>query len=109
MNKTVKLGEGPEVGRIGYGTMQLPGKGVWGESEDPAGAVEVLRKAVDLGIDFFDTADSYGPFVAEDLLRSTSLSVTSIAHRVGYGSEEAFSRAFKRDHGSAPSVWRPPR
>ena len=47
--------------------------------------------------------------VAEDLLRSTSLSVTSIAHRVGYGSEEAFSRAFKRDHGSAPSVWRPPR
>ena len=69
MNKTVKLGDGPEVSRVGYGTMQLPGKGVWGESEDPAGAVEVLRKAVELGIDFFDTADSYGPFVAEDLLR----------------------------------------
>jgi AraC-like DNA-binding protein len=44
--------------------------------------------------------------VAEDLLRSTTLSVTTIAHRVGYESEEAFSRAFKRDHGSAPSVWR---
>jgi AraC-like DNA-binding protein len=44
--------------------------------------------------------------VAEDLLRSTTLSVTAIAHRVGYESEEAFSRAFKRDHGSAPSVWR---
>jgi AraC-like DNA-binding protein len=44
--------------------------------------------------------------VAEDLLHSTTLPVTAIAHRVGYESEEAFSRAFKRDHGSAPSVWR---
>lgn len=44
--------------------------------------------------------------VAEDLLRTTTLSVNAISHRVGYQSEEAFSRAFKRDHGSAPSVWR---
>ena len=44
--------------------------------------------------------------VAEDLLRSTTLPVTAIARRVGYESDEAFSRAFKRDHGTAPSVWR---
>jgi AraC-like DNA-binding protein len=44
--------------------------------------------------------------VAEDLLRSTDLGVASVAKRVGYDSEEAFSRAFKREHGEAPSVWR---
>ena len=44
--------------------------------------------------------------VAQDLLTSTDLGVGSIAHRVGYESEEAFSRAFKRAHGEAPSIWR---
>lgn len=69
MEKTVKLGEGPEINRIAYGTMQLPGEGVWGEPEDAAGAERVLKKAVELGVNFFDTADSYGPFVAEELVR----------------------------------------
>lgn len=69
MNKTVKLGDGPEINRLAYGTMQLPGEGVWGPSKDPEGAKEVLRRAVDLGVDFFDTANSYGPYVAEELLR----------------------------------------
>jgi aryl-alcohol dehydrogenase-like predicted oxidoreductase len=49
--------------------MQLPGPGVWGEPRDHGAAIAVLRHAVELGIDLFDTADSYGPFVAEDLLR----------------------------------------
>jgi aryl-alcohol dehydrogenase-like predicted oxidoreductase len=49
--------------------MQLPGPGVWGEPRDRGAAVAVLRRAVELGVDLFDTADSYGPFVAEDLLR----------------------------------------
>lgn len=57
------------VHRLGYGTMQLPGPGVWGPSPDPDNAVAVLRRAVELGVDLFDTADSYGPEVAEDLLR----------------------------------------
>jgi aryl-alcohol dehydrogenase-like predicted oxidoreductase len=57
------------VNRIGFGTMQFPGPGVWGPSPDPVGAVAVLRKAAELGVDLFDTADSYGPGVAEDLLR----------------------------------------
>lgn len=57
-----------EVHRLGYGTMQLPGKGVWGPPADREQARQVLRRSVTLGVDFFDTADSYGPYVAEELL-----------------------------------------
>ena len=57
------------VQRLGYGTMQLTGPGVWGPPTDPAGAVAVLRRAAELGVELFDTADSYRPYVAEDLLR----------------------------------------
>ena len=56
------------VVRLGYGTMQLPGEGVWGPPKDHDEAIRVLRRAVELGITFFDTADSYGPNVAEELL-----------------------------------------
>jgi pyridoxine 4-dehydrogenase len=57
------------VNRLGYGTMQLPGPGVWGESRDPEEAVRVLRRAVELGVNFIDTADAYGPFTADLLLK----------------------------------------
>ena len=53
------------VTRLGYGTMQLTGPGVWGDPKDPDEAVRVLRRAVDLGVNFLDTADAYGPVVAE--------------------------------------------
>ncbi len=66
---TFKLGGDLEVTRLGYGTMQLTGDGVWGEPTDRAEAVRVLRRAVELGVTFFDTADSYGPAVAEPLLK----------------------------------------
>ncbi|MEA2694143.1 MAG: pyridoxine 4-dehydrogenase, partial [Acidobacteriota bacterium] len=62
------LGGDLPVHRLGFGTMQLTGAGVWGEPADRAEAVAVLRRAVELGIDLFDTADSYGPEVAENLL-----------------------------------------
>jgi aryl-alcohol dehydrogenase-like predicted oxidoreductase len=65
---TFKLGGDLEVNRLGYGTMQLTGKGVWGEPDDPGEAVAVLRRAVEAGVNFIDTADSYGPHVAEDLI-----------------------------------------
>lgn len=64
------LGTGAAVHRLGFGTMQLTGPGVWGPPADPDGAVAVLRRAAELGTDLFDTADSYGPEVAEDLLRT---------------------------------------
>lgn len=57
------------VNRLGYGVMQLPGAGVWGESRDHDGALRVLRRTVELGITLIDTADSYGPFVADHLIR----------------------------------------
>jgi len=66
---TFKLGGDLPVVRLGYGTMQLPGEGVWGPPKDHDAALAVLRRAVEIGITFFDTADSYGPYVAEDLLR----------------------------------------
>jgi aryl-alcohol dehydrogenase-like predicted oxidoreductase len=65
---TFQIGGDLEVVRLGYGTMQLPGPGVWGPPKDHDEALRVLRRAVELGITFFDTADSYGPNVAEELL-----------------------------------------
>jgi len=65
---TLTLG-GREVSRLGFGSMQLTGAGVWGPPEDHAGAVAVLRRAVELGVTFIDTADSYGPASAEELIR----------------------------------------
>jgi pyridoxine 4-dehydrogenase len=66
---TFQLGGDLPVFRLGYGSMQLTGDGVWGDPKDPDEAVRVLRRAVELGVNFIDTADSYGPFVAELLIR----------------------------------------
>lgn len=64
---TVRLGD-LEVQRMGYGAMRLPGKEVWGEPEDPARARKVVRRAVELGIRFIDTAWFYGPLVANRII-----------------------------------------
>jgi pyridoxine 4-dehydrogenase len=66
---TFKLGGDLEVNRLGYGTMQLTGEGVWGEPDDHDESIAVLKAAVEAGVNFIDTADSYGPEVAEDLIR----------------------------------------
>jgi aryl-alcohol dehydrogenase-like predicted oxidoreductase len=63
------LGGDLPVHRLGYGTMQLTGPGVWGDPADPDEAVRVLRRAVELGVTLIDTADSYGPFVTDGLIR----------------------------------------
>jgi pyridoxine 4-dehydrogenase len=57
------------VARLGFGAMRITGPGIWGEPADRDEAVRVLRRAVELGVDLIDTADSYGPFVSEDLIR----------------------------------------
>lgn len=64
---TFKLGD-TVVHRLGYGAMQITGKGVWGPPRDRAEALRVLVRAVELGVDFIDTADSYGPYVSEELI-----------------------------------------
>jgi pyridoxine 4-dehydrogenase len=66
---TFAIGGDTPVHRLGFGTMQFPGPGIWGAPKDPAEAIAVLRRAVELGINLIDTADSYGPYVSEDLIR----------------------------------------
>ncbi|HTK60755.1 MAG TPA: aldo/keto reductase [Pseudonocardia sp.] len=66
---TFKLGDSIQVNRLGYGAMQLTGEGVWGPPKDHDESIRVLRRAVELGVDLIDTADSYGPFVSEELVR----------------------------------------
>ena len=66
---TFELGGELAVHRLGYGAMRLTGEGIWGPPKDPDNAVAVLRRAIDLGVDFVDTADSYGPYVSEELVR----------------------------------------
>jgi pyridoxine 4-dehydrogenase len=68
MNKTLKIGNELEVNRLGFGSMRLTGKGIWGEPNDPEEARRVLKRAVELGVNFIDTADSYGPDVSERLI-----------------------------------------
>ncbi|CAA9356836.1 MAG: Putative oxidoreductase [uncultured Frankineae bacterium] len=63
------LGGDLPVSRLGFGAMRITGKGIWGPPADEDTARAVLRRAVELGVDFIDTADSYGPFVSEDLIR----------------------------------------
>ena len=65
---TFDIGGDLTVNRLGYGAMQLPGEGVWGPSADHAGALAVLRRAVELGVDFIDTSNAYGPYVADELI-----------------------------------------
>jgi aryl-alcohol dehydrogenase-like predicted oxidoreductase len=60
---------GRTVHRLGFGAMRLTGQGIWGEPADRAECIRVLRRAVDLGVDLIDTADSYGPYVSEEIIR----------------------------------------
>jgi aryl-alcohol dehydrogenase-like predicted oxidoreductase len=66
---TFPIGGDLPVHRLGYGAMQLTGDGIWGPPADHDNAIAVLRRAVGLGVDFIDTADSYGPAVNEELIR----------------------------------------
>ncbi|MCU1268755.1 MAG: Oxidoreductase [Acidobacteriaceae bacterium] len=65
---TIKLGGEVTVNRLGFGAMRLTGPGIWGPPKDRAAAIAVLRRAVELGVNFVDTADSYGPGVSEELI-----------------------------------------
>jgi aryl-alcohol dehydrogenase-like predicted oxidoreductase len=63
-----KIGGDLPVHRLGFGAMRITGPGVWGEPKDPAEARRVLQRAVELGVNLIDTADSYGPEVSERLI-----------------------------------------
>ena len=68
---TFQLGGDLEVNRLGFGAMRITGKGIWGEPSDPDHCRAVLRRAMELGVNFIDTADSYGPEVSERLIAET--------------------------------------
>src|SRR6195256_1686512 len=68
LSGTVSLGGELTVNRLGFGAMRITGEGVWGAPKNPAAAIAVLRRAVELGVNFIDTADSYGPNVSEELI-----------------------------------------
>jgi len=63
-----RIGGARSVNRMGFGAMRLTGDGIWGPPDDPDEAIRILKRAVDLGVNFIDTADSYGPFVSEELI-----------------------------------------
>jgi pyridoxine 4-dehydrogenase len=92
---TLAIGGDLPVHRLGFGTMRLTGAGVWGEPDDHAEAVAVLRRAVELGIDLIDTADSYGPEVAERL-------IAEALHPYPAGLAIATKAGFQRP---GPNVW----
>jgi pyridoxine 4-dehydrogenase len=66
---TFKIGGDLEVNRLGFGAMRITGKGIWGDPANPNAARETLAKLPELGVNLIDTADSYGPYVSEDLIR----------------------------------------
>lgn len=66
---TFLIGGDLKVNRLGFGAMRLTGKGIWGPAPDRSKAIRTLQSLVQYGVDFVDTADSYGPFVSEDLIR----------------------------------------
>ena len=65
---TLTFGDGPTVGRLGFGAMRITGRGVWGPPPDEGEAITLLRRVADSGVTFIDTADSYGPGVSETLI-----------------------------------------
>ncbi len=88
---TITIGGDLTVNRMGFGAMRITGKGIWGPPDDAAGALATLRRAVELGVNFIDTADSYGPNVSEELIARalwpypSGLVITSKAGWVRFG------------------------
>jgi pyridoxine 4-dehydrogenase len=66
--RTFALAGDLNVNRLGYGAMRITGKGIWGPPDDKKEAIKVLKRAVELGVNFIDTADSYGPYISEELI-----------------------------------------
>jgi pyridoxine 4-dehydrogenase len=68
LEKTLTIGGDLTVNRLGYGAMRITGKGIWGPPKDEQEAIGVLKRAIELGVNFIDTADSYGPHISEELI-----------------------------------------
>ena len=93
---TFSIGGDTPVHRLGFGAMRITGPGIWGEPRDRDEAIRTLRRLPDLGVDFIDTADSYGPFVSEDLIAEALAPYDDIL----VATKGGLTR-----HG--PDIWRP--
>jgi pyridoxine 4-dehydrogenase len=93
---TFKIGGDVAVHRLGFGAMRITGKGIWGEPEDRDAAIRTLKALPDLGVNFIDTADSYGPFVSEDLIAEAL---------APYGDILVATKGGLTRHG--PNIWMP--
>ena len=91
---TFRIGGDLAVNRLGFGAMRLTGRGIWGPPEDPKECKRVLAALPELGVNFIDTADSYGPFVSEDLIAE----VLGKNHSVVIATKGGFTRG-------GPDVW----
>src|ERR1700754_696707 len=94
--KTLTLGGDLTVNRLGYGAMRITGKGIWGPPKDKAEAIKVLQRLPELGVDFIDTADSYGPYISEDLIAEAL---------APYGEVRIATKGGLTRHG--PDIWLP--
>jgi pyridoxine 4-dehydrogenase len=90
------IGDDLRINRLGFGAMRITGAGIWGEPEDPEEVKRTLRRLPDLGVTFIDTADAYGPFVSEDLIRETLAPYAGLVIATKGGQVR---------HG--PGIWRP--
>jgi pyridoxine 4-dehydrogenase len=95
LSDTFRIGGDLPVHRLGYGAMQLPGPGVWGEPADRDAALRVVRAAVEQGVDFIDTADSYGPLVSEQIIAEA---LHPYPENLVIGTKAGFTR-------QGPGVW----
>ena len=91
-----KIGGTLKVNRLGFGAMRVTGKGIWGEPEDHDESIRVLKRLPELGVDFIDTADSYGPYISEDLIAEAL---------VPYADSVIATKGGLTRHG--PDVWLP--
>jgi pyridoxine 4-dehydrogenase len=96
-SQRLTIGGDLDIWRLGFGAMRITGSGVWGPPEDHDEAIRVLRRAVELGVDFIDTADSYGPFVSEDLIAEA---LHPYPERLVIATKGGLTR-------SGPGIWEP--
>ena len=94
--KTFRIGGELEINRLGFGAMRITGKGIWGPPEDREGALATLRRLPELGVDFIDTANSYGPEVSEELIREALYPYSHVTVATKAGLER-----------SGPDIWAP--
>jgi pyridoxine 4-dehydrogenase len=95
-SKTFRIGGELEINRLGYGAMRITGKGIWGPPADRAGALATLRRLPELGVNFIDTANSYGPEVSEALIREALYPYSDVV----VATKAGLTR-------SGPDVWTP--